>query len=157
MKSGELYINGKDAWNTWGVFLLDDGYDTLDLSAGMKEPIVNKNRNEHGSRVILNNIKKDSREVILSFFIQADNPDDFRIKKKSFTDEIESGWILLAVVSQRTAYQLYLNSPQDLKSYSRIGRINIRFTEPNPNDRKELDENGDLLTHFAKTFPNIND
>ena len=49
---GELLINGKDAWTTWGVCMGEGFLDSIDAPAPMKDYIENESRLEHGKRVI---------------------------------------------------------------------------------------------------------
>ena len=67
--TGELYINGKDAWVTWGVNMGDGFLDALDAPLQMKDYIEDESRLEHGKRMITANAKVDSREITLGFTI----------------------------------------------------------------------------------------
>lgn len=155
----KVYINGQDILSTWNAFMLDTSYNSLLTPVNPKSNIENKNRKEHGKRVLIGDLKLDESTIQLLFHLQGSSMSDYLQKKQSFENELRSGEVLLAVQSLKTAYKLC--SPEFLDVSTGIGiregTISVRFTEPNPDDRKELDENGDLLTHFAKTFPNIND
>ncbi len=152
-------INKKDISSTWNAFMLDTSYNSLLTPVNPKSNIENKNRNEHGKRVLIGDVRLDESTIQLLFHIEGSSISDYLQKKRSFENELRSGWVLLIVQSLRTAYKLCDPEFLDLSTGIGIreGTISIRFTEPNPNDRKEVDENGNLLTHFAKTFPNIND
>lgn len=63
--TGDLIINGKDAFITWGVRMGDGFLDTIDGFNEMKDYIENESRLEHGKRVITDNAKVDSREITL--------------------------------------------------------------------------------------------
>ena len=69
----ELIINGKDAFETWGVNMGDGFLESLYSPAPMKGVIENKSRLEHGKRVIFNNPKKDERELTLVFILMGDS------------------------------------------------------------------------------------
>lgn len=139
--------------------MLESSYNSLLTPVNPKSNIENKNRNEHGKRVLIGDVKLDESTIQLLFHIQGTSTPDYLQKKKAFENELRSGWILFAVQSLKTAYKLC--SPQflDLSTGIRIreGTISIRFTEPNPDDRKELDDQGNIITIFAKTFPNTFD
>ncbi len=155
----KVKINGKDILSTWNAFMLDTSYNSLLIPVNPKSNVENKNRNEHGKRVLIGDVKLDESTIQLLFHIQGNSTTDYLLKKKSFENELRSGWILLAVQSLKTAYKLCSPEFLDLSTGIGIreGTISVRFTEPNPSDRKELDENGDIITVFAKTFPYIND
>ena len=42
--TGELYINGKDAWTSWGVSMGDGFLDALDAPLQMKDYIESESR-----------------------------------------------------------------------------------------------------------------
>lgn len=155
----KIYINGQDILSTWNAFMLDTSYNSLLTPVNPKSNIENKNRNEHGKRVLIGDLKLDESTIQLLFHIQGSSTSDYLQKKKAFENELRYGWILFAVQSLKTAYKLCSPEFLDLSAGIGIreGTISVRFAEPNPDDRKEIDENGDILTHFAKTFPYIND
>ena len=63
--TGDLIINGKDAFSIWGVRMGDGFLDAIDGFNQMKDYIENESRLEHGKRVITDNVKVDSREIPL--------------------------------------------------------------------------------------------
>lgn len=50
--TGDLFINGKDAWSTWGVRMGDSFLDAIDGFNQMKDYIEDESRLEHGKRII---------------------------------------------------------------------------------------------------------
>lgn len=154
-----VYINGQDILSTWDAFMLESSYNSLLTPVNPKSNIENKNRNEHGKRVLIGDVKLDESTIQLLFHIQGTSTSDYLQKKQSFENELRSGWILLAVQSLKTAYKLCSPEFLDLSTGIGIreGTISVRFTEPNPDDRKEIDDEGNILTIFANTFPNTFD
>ena len=55
---GELFINGKDAYTTWGISMDDTSLSALMTPAPNKDLVENKSRLEHGKRVITDNPKR---------------------------------------------------------------------------------------------------
>lgn len=106
--------------------------------------------------MLIGDLRLDESTIRLLFHIQGTSIRDYLQKKQSLENELRFGWVLLVVQSLKTAYKLC--SPQFLNLSTGIGirdgTISVRFTEPNPNDRKEVDENGNIITIFTKTFPN---
>lgn len=82
--TGDLFINRKDAWSTWGVRMGDGFLDAIDGLNQMKDYIEDESRLEHGKRVITDNAKVDSREITLQFTIEGSSESDYRIKRKPF-------------------------------------------------------------------------
>lgn len=139
--TGDLLINGKDAWSTWGVRMGDGFLDTIDGFNEMKDYIENESRLEHGKRVITDNAKVDSREITLQFTIEGSSENDYRSKKKSFQTELEKGAVNIKVpVLGNEVYKLvYLGKSVSygLSLDRCFGKVSSKFEEPNPMDRSE--------------------
>ncbi|CDD32210.1 putative uncharacterized protein [Bacteroides sp. CAG:714] len=139
--TGDLFINGKDAWSTWGVRMGDGFLDAIDGFNEMKDYIENESRLEHGKRVITENAKIDSREITLHFTIQGNSESDYRTKKKAFQTELEKGSVNIKVSALgNEVYKLvYLgkNISYGLSLDRCFGKISSKFCEPNPTDRSE--------------------
>lgn len=139
--TGDLFINNKDAWSTWGVCMGDGFLDTIDSFNEMKDYIENESRLEHGKRVITDNVKVASREITLQFTIEGNSESDYRTKKKAFQTELEKGAVNIkipALVSE--VYKLvYLgkNISYGLSLDRCFGKVSSKFCEPNPIDRSE--------------------
>lgn len=139
--TGDLYINGKDAWDTWGVRMGDGFLDAIDGFNQMKDYIENESRLEHGKRVITDNARVDSREITLQFTIEGDSESDYRTKKKAFQTELEKGAVSIKIpVLGSEVYKLiYLGKSVSygLSFDRRFGKVSSKFEEPNPADRSE--------------------
>lgn len=139
--TGDLFINGKDAWSTWGIRMGDSFLDSIDGFNEMKDYIENESRLEHGKRVITDNAKVDSREITLQFTIEGSSESDYRIKKKAFQTELEKGAVNIKVpVLGNEVYKLiYLGKSVSygLSLDRCFGKISSKFEEPNPMDRNE--------------------
>ena len=139
--TGDLIINGKDAWNTWGVRMGDGFLDAIDGFNQMKDYIENESRLEHGKRIITDNARVDSREITLQFTIEGDSESDYRTKKKAFQTELEKGAVSIKVpVLGSEVYKLvYLGKSVSygLSFDRRFGKVSSKFEEPNPADRSE--------------------
>ena len=139
--TGELFINNKDAWETWGVNM-DDGFlDALDAPLQMKDYIENESRLEHGKRVITDNAKVDSREITLQFTIEGSSESDYRAKKKAFQTELGKGAVNIKIPALGSeVYKLvYLGKSisYGLSLDRCFGKVSSKFCEPNPMDRSE--------------------
>lgn len=139
--TGDLFINGKDALETWGVRMGDGFLDAIDGFNEMKDYIENESRLEHGKRVITDNAKVDSREITLQFTIEGSSESDYRSKKKSFQTELEKGAVNIKVpVLGNEVYKLvYLGKSisYGLSPDRCFGKVSSKFEEPNPMDRSE--------------------
>lgn len=143
---GELFINGLDAWETWGVNMGEGFLDAIDGFAPMKDFIENDSRKQHGKRVLYVEPKVASRDLTLHFTIKGEDESDFRAKRKAFESQLYKG--KLEVVVPALGGDIYkLTYLGKSVSYAmNITRtfctISAKFEEPNPMDRApEDDEN----------------
>lgn len=139
--NGNLIINGKDAFSTWGVRMGDGFLDAIDGFNEMKDYIENESRLEHGKRVITENTKVASREVTLQFTIEGSSESDYRTKKKSFQKELEKGAVNIKIPALGSeVYKLvYLGKSisYGLSLDRCFSKVSSKFCEPNPMDRSE--------------------
>lgn len=139
--TGDLTINNKDAWTTWGVRMGDGFLDTIDGFNEMKDYIENESRLEHGKRMITDNAKVASREITLQFTIEGSSEGDYRSKKKAFQTELEKGAVNIKVpaLGDEVYKLVYLGKSisYGLSSDRCFCKISSKFCEPNPMDRDE--------------------
>lgn len=132
---GQLFINGKDAYSTWGVFLEDGSRNKLILGVPLKQFIENKSRLENGKRVLYSNPRQDERDIELVFcFVK---PGNFVDNYQSFLNEMYKGEVNLRYVGHgvNSTFRLtYLNC-RSLNSVQYAGKLSVRFNEPNPSNR----------------------
>lgn len=135
---GELIINGKDAFDIWGVNMGDGFLENLLLPPPMKDLIENKSRLRDGRDVIYSNIRKDERDVTLVFTIQGNDKADYMTKFRSFLDEISGGKVTIKVpdLGEEVYHVHYLRSTSFALNTSRtFSKLSIKFNEPNPANR----------------------
>lgn len=139
--TGDLIINEKDAFSTWGVRMGDGFLDAIDGFNQMKDYIENESRLEHGKKMIADNAKVDSREITLQFTIEGSSESDYRTKKKAFQTELEKGAVSIKIPALGSdVYKLvYLgkNISYGLSLDRCFGKISSKFCEPNPMNRSE--------------------
>ena len=83
-------INGNPL-SVWGAALMSGTVEVLLTPAPVKEYIKGESRLEHGSRIVMANVKTASREVSLPFLIEGGGREDFLHKYMSFVDELYKG------------------------------------------------------------------
>lgn len=137
--TGELYINGKDAYTKWGISMDDTSLSALMTPAPNKELIENKSRLENGKHVNLSNPKMDERSFTLQINLTAPNTEAFFSRYSSFCKELATG-----VLDIKTKYQpnlVYKTIYQSCSQFSQfiqgIGKFTLKLTEYNPSDRTE--------------------
>jgi len=136
---GDLIINGKDAWETWGVNMGEGFLDVIDGFSPMKDYIENDSRLEHGKRVLVAEPRVASRDMTLQFTIKGASEDDFRAKRRAFEDELRKGGVNINVPALGTdTYKLiYLGKSVSyaMNRARTFCTISAKFEEPNPMER----------------------
>ena len=132
-----FYINGKDAYSTWGITM-----DTTSLSALMAPPPVkafveSKSRLQDGKQVVLNNPRLDERDLTLTLQLTARTEAQFFERYASFCEELKTGWLEV-----RTCYQpsvlyrfVYLSCQQFTQFVRGYAKFALKLTEPDPSRR----------------------
>lgn len=137
--TGELYINGKDAWTEWGVNMGEGFLDAIDGFAPMKEYIENDSRLEHGKRVLVVDPKVASREVTLHFTIMGVSQADYRAKRIAFESELRKGSVDVKVpeLGEHVYHLVYLGKSVSygLNISRTFSTLSAKFDEPNPMER----------------------
>lgn len=136
MPAGQLYINGHDAYTTWGVSLSDGAKAVLMQPVSLKERVSNESRLEHGKRYINTMLKKDSREFTLEMHMTSKSWSDYLTKYAAWNNLLMGGELNI-----RTSWQsgvvykcLYVSCAQ-FAEYAGLAKFALRLIEPNPNDR----------------------
>ena len=131
---GDLLINDKDAWETFGVNMGDGFLENILAPAGNKSYIENESRNEHGKRVLYTNAKLSDRDVTLPFNIHGSSQPDYLQKYNSFVEELQKGKVVITVPVINKKFTLsYLKSTSFALGTSRINsKLSVKFNEPNP-------------------------
>ena len=138
--TGELYINGKDAWTTWGVNMGNGFMDALDAPLEMKAYIEDESRMENGKRVVTGSQTVASRDITLAFTIKGNSENDYRTKKKAFLTELQKGMftINVPVLGNESYKMIYTgkNVSYGMNIARTFGHFTMKVTEPNPADRE---------------------
>lgn len=137
--TGELFINGKDAYTEWGVNMGDRFLDALGEKAGKKDYITNDNKLKDGIEYCSFVPKAAERQVTLTFTIRGDSRSDFISKKDAFFVELDKGDVTIQVpANDSKVYHLKFKDStgtyaQNLeRTFCKVG---IKFVEPNPKNR----------------------
>ena len=137
MPKGELFINNKDSYDSWGISMDTSSLSALMTPAPNKEFIENKSRLEHGKRIITANPKMDERNLTLTIHLTAKDEDDFFEKYNNFCKELATG-----ILNIKTKYQpnimyrtVYLSCNQFTQFMRGIAKFSLRLVEPNPQNR----------------------
>lgn len=137
MLKGQLKINGKDAYLTWGVTMDDTSLSALMTPPSVKAYIENNDRTEHGKRVIIDNVRVDSRDITLQLNLTARSEEEFFSCYSSFCDELSKGILDIETSYQKgIVYHCIYQSCSQFSQFMRgIGKFTLKITEFNPKNR----------------------
>ncbi len=139
MPAGELYINGQDAYTTWGISLDRTGLSALMTPAGQKEVVENESRLENGRRAIVKSPRVAARDVSLVFNMSARVQELFMARYASFCEQLQTGQLVIRTKYQPTTYYkfIYRSCTQFTQTQRELAKVVRRLTEPNPGDREQ--------------------
>lgn len=138
--AGQTFINDRDAWFAWGIFLAETALTTLLTPAPLKPYIENKSALESGKQVLTDDGTlplTDERDLQLEIYLRARDFDDFITKYNAFTEELKKGRVDI-----RTRYQpdviyhcIYISCAQFSLFNGRLAKFALKLNEPDPENR----------------------
>lgn len=139
MPAGQLYINGKDAYTTWGISMTTDALGTLMTPAGIKTMVSDDVRLNHGTRYIVDNIRLEERQLSLSLVMSANSEVEFFNQHARFCEELKKVELNIKTSFQPTVvYRCLYQSCTQYAQYMRgIAKFTLKLVEPNPTNRNE--------------------
>lgn len=135
--TGELFINGKDAYTEYGMSLEDGAISALLTPPSLKEFVENESRIENGKKIIVGYPVYDARDVSLAFHIVAPTKEAFFAKYQALCAVLQKGIVKIKTKYQAdTVYKFVYNSCTQFSQYSfGIAKFTLKLTEANPADR----------------------
>ena len=135
---GDLKINGKDAFERYGINIEDGALCALLTPPPMKEFVESTSRIRHGKSVIAKDPKYDSREISLPFHLIAKNQTDFFQKYNLFCTEVlsQGKFELQTKYQTGVVYRLvYLSCTQLRQFKQELAVFSLKVEEPDPTNR----------------------
>lgn len=139
MPAGQLYINNKDAYTTWGISLSTDGLSALMTPTGIKTLVSDDCRLKNGTDYIVDNIRVTERSITLPLVMSALTEKAFFNQHSLFCQELKK-----VQLNIRTSFQdgvvyrcLYQSCTQYTQYMRGIAKFSLKLVEPNPTDRNE--------------------
>lgn len=140
----QLYINGKNAYTEYGIFMDDTAISALMTPAPNKEFISNKYRYKDGKHVIRHNPCLDERDITIGFNIHAKDEKTFLSNYYKFCEEVLSTGELIIHTSflPNVWYRCtYLSCTQFSQFNRQMAKFSLKLNEPDPSDRGENSKN----------------
>lgn len=140
--TGKLYINGIDAWVEWGVFLENGSYNKFLAGENMKPYTENKSRSIDGKLVSIKNPRVEDRDLAVVFCFA--DKGNLPARMNSFLNVLRNGKIIegkhypleIQIPELSQTYKLiYIGNTTLEQMQLSIGKIAVKFNEPNPADK----------------------
>lgn len=134
---GEMFINGDDAYDKWGISPSEGAFVALRTPPDKKERVKNVSRLQHGTRYPDSVERYAERQLTLPLHIVGSNTEDLCQKFDLFATEVLDGGYLEIVhhITPLVKYKcLYLGCANYTESCG-IAKFQLKLVEPNPTDR----------------------
>lgn len=133
---GQLIINGKDAYTTWGITMDDTSVASLMTPAPVKEFTENKSRSIDGKQVLVKTPKIDERNIMLSINITAPDRTTFLSRWSLFCQELYTGQLNITTIYTTGTFKFIYKDCRQMEQFNgRIGKFLLSLNEPNPANR----------------------
>lgn len=135
-------INDIDISEVYGVYLKKGAYDALLQYPSVKSYLQEDLRDMDGERVMVQNVRKQPRNVSLSCYLVADSKEDFWAKYDGFLKLLtQEGELEFCIVNHNRTYRFYY---LDCSGFSKLTTIEgsgkkycefvLSLREPNPDN-----------------------
>lgn len=147
----EIFINGKNAFQNFGVRLIRGGIEALLTPGTNKDYVTNDSRLNNGTDYQTGIVRKREREVTLSFLVEGDSHTAYLNNYENFLNEINGAFSLRVVAKDivisgddtllqytkfdRTFHLVYSSCSKYGDYGLKKGIFALRFIEPDPTNR----------------------
>ena len=139
MPSGELKINGQDAYNEWGISLSDGSLAALMTPPAMKERARNSSRLRHGEEIVGSVERVASREIALSMHLTAPNATIGLQRYYSFCNSVlTSGTVNIrySLIPNKEFKCKYISCSNFTDFRNELMTFTLKLDEPDPANRE---------------------
>lgn len=136
--TGDVFINGLDAFSNWGINFEDGALSALMCPAPMKSFIQSKRRLQHGKTVVNKEPRYDERDISLPFHLLAKTKEEFLTKFSGFCSSVLANGAFTVTTRYQTGvmYRLQYLSCSQFTQYEQEKAIFVlKVCEPDPTNR----------------------
>lgn len=146
--TGELFINGHDAWTRWGIMMDDTSLSALMTPPAIKDFPKNSSRLESGTRYITLNPKLKERDVTLALQFVAETKAEFLANYNDFCQNVlATGKLNIRTMYNDVTYYLVYNSCTQYRQFLfKVAKFSLRLTEYNPENRTSGTPSNNITT-----------
>ncbi len=140
---GDLIINGRDAYEAYGMSLTDGALSALMTPPPNKSLIESSYRKLPGKRVIPKDVVPDARELNLEVHISAPDRSTMLQRYGDFCEVLRGGVLEIQTRYQPGVYYrfIYLSCTQFSQFIGQLAKFSLKLSEPDPTNRDETDKN----------------
>lgn len=145
--TGDLTINGVDAWGAYGMNFEDGALASLLTPPPLKEFAEAKSRLRNGTVLLVDNdtTKYDSRDVLIQFHLVADNQEQLMSRYNALCNVLKAGKITLKTKFTSDTYRMVYNSCSQMSVLiNGMMKFSLKLIEPNPNNRGAVDNDSEI-------------
>ena len=137
MRTGELFINNKDAYTTYGAWV--ESVSPFRQFAPMKEYTTNKSPLRNGKEVDPAAPKVDERDITLTLCLEGRTEAAMEARLDALETVLRSGMLEIRIPRHNSkVYRVsYVSCTQFADYNGRLAKFILKFNEPNPADRGE--------------------
>ena len=132
--TGELFVNGKDAWDIWGVSMCVGCLETLLTPVPLYGGIGSESTPRSEKELFP---KYGERDLFLDIRIDGETREEYLQNYADFTSELQKGLLVFHAPAIKSTYKLIYNRAP--KFISNVGETfseaTFRFNEPDTSDR----------------------
>lgn len=146
--TGELDINGNDAFTTYGIGLEKGAIASLLTPAPMKEYISNNSRLNHGTQILPTSAKVNQREITIQFHMFASSESTFMANYTNFTNVLASGKVILHEKKYTNKYYrcFFVSCTAYQHNINGLSKFTLKLIEPDPTDRGSVTTHSEMWT-----------
>lgn len=146
--TGELFINGHDAWTRWGIMMDDTSLSALMTPPAIKDFPKNSSRLESGTRYITLNPKLKERDVTLALQFVAETKAEFLANYNDFCQNVlATGKLNIRTMYNDVTYYFVYNSCTQYRQFLfKVAKFSLRLTEYNPENRTSGTQSNNITT-----------
>lgn len=142
MRIGEMFINGHDAYLTWGVYPDETSVSALMTPAPNKDYIYNESPLNNGKKLASQDkdIKIDSREFTLNLNFSAPSKDVFLTRYYAFCQDVLAKGVMKIEVKYlpNIVFKCVYGSCQQFHEWMfGLAKYELKLTELDPTDRSK--------------------
>lgn len=132
-----LWINGRDAYTTWGITMDTQSLSALMTPPALKERVESQSRLADGSCLVGAAPRLAARQLTLTLNLTARTEEQFFARYASFCEELATGRLVIETAYQRgvTYRTAYVSCTQFTQFMRGIAKFSLKLTEPDPTDR----------------------